>query len=171
MRIIIIEKVKNNIEDLSLLINNASIFERFKIKETGTKLFDKTFNINFKTPFILSRDFAKIVKKGDIINIVDTKIAKNNYIYAAYTLSKKSLAEFTKMAANEFGPDIRVNAIAPGLILEPEGKTAAYLDEMAEKIPLKKKGGLEEINNALEFILLNEYITGQILFIDGGQNL
>ena len=167
----LIEEVSNEFEELTLLINNASIFERFKITETTLELFEKTFNINFKTPFILSRDFAKLVEKGNIINVLDTKAIKNSYFYAAYTLSKKSLLEFTKMAANEFGPDIRVNAIAPGLILEPEGKTSEYLDKMAENIPLKKRGSLEEINNALEFILLNGYVTGQIIFVDGGQHL
>ena len=167
----LLNDVKKEFPELILLINNASIFIRSKIKETDSDAFNKIFNINFKAPYILSRDFAKIINKGNVINIIDTKINNNDYIYAAYTLSKKILADFTLMAAKEFAPNIRVNAIAPGIILPPAGKTEEYLKNIIKKVPLKKRGETEDIIKALEFLLNNEYITGQIIYVSGGQHL
>ena len=77
----------------------------------------------------------------------------------------------TKMAAVELAPDIRVNAIAPGLILPPKEQKDGYLERLAEKIPLKHKGEPEQIVQALEFLLNNPYITGHIIFVDGGEHL
>ena len=77
----------------------------------------------------------------------------------------------TKMAALEFGPEIRVNAIAPGLILPPEEKGVEYLLKLSEKIAMKRPGGLDPILKSLDYILNNEYLTGQLLFCDGGENL
>ncbi len=167
----LISQVKKEFPDLNLLINNASIFIRSKTVETNNNVLNKTFNINFKAPFILSRDFAQKVTNGDIINILDTKITKNDFLYSAYTLSKKSLADFTLMSAVEFASNIRVNGIAPGLILPPSGKNENYLNNMAKKIPLKKKGEISDVINAMEFILNNQYITGQIIYVSGGQQL
>ena len=167
----LIKEVKKEFPGLILLINNASIFIREKIINTENHIYNKIFNINFKTPFILSRDFSKNVNKGNIINIIDTKIAKNDFKYSAYTLSKKALADFTLMSAIEFAPGIRVNGIAPGLILPPAGETDEYLEKIAKNIPLKKKGEINDVINALEFLLNNEYITGQIIYVSGGQQL
>ena len=167
----LIKEVKKEFPGLILLINNASIFIREKIINTENHIYNKIFNINFKAPFILSRDFSKNVNKGNIINIIDTKIAKNDFKYSAYTLSKKALADFTLMSAIEFAPGIRVNGIAPGLILPPAGETDEYLEKIAKNIPLKKKGEINDVINALEFLLNNEYITGQIIYVSGGQQL
>ena len=81
------------------------------------------------------------------------------------------LQEFTKISAVELAPNFRVNGIAPGLILPPEGKDEGYLWNLAENIPLKKIGNLDEINKAVQFIIESEFFTGQTLFIDGGEHL
>lgn len=167
----LISQVKKEFPELNLLINNASIFIRSKTIETKNDIFNKIFDVNFKAPFILSRDFARNVKKGNIINIIDTKISKNDFQYSAYTLSKKNLADFTLMSALEFAPNIRVNGIAPGLILPPYGESENYLNNLAKKIPLKKKGKISDVIDAMEFILTNQYITGQIIYVSGGQHL
>jgi len=154
-----------------LLINNASVFNPGYLKETDTKLFDSQMNVNLKAPFLLMRDFAALCKKGNIINFVDTRIIANKSNFAAYSLSKKGLWELTKMAALEFAPEIRVNAIAPGVTLPPEDKDEDYLWNLAKNIPMKKPGGLVPILKSLDFILENEHLTGQLLFADGGENL
>jgi pteridine reductase len=167
----LIKRVKKEFPNLNLLINNASVFTRKNISETENDFLNSVFSINFKAPFILSRDFYKLCGKGNIINILDTKIKKNDYNYAAYLLTKKSLADLTILSAKEFGPDIKVNAIAPGIILPPENTTDKELDKMTERIPLKKRGTLEDIKHAVNFILENNYLTGEIIYIDGGQRL
>ncbi len=156
---------------IHLLINNASEYQPASVLETTANFFDNQINVHLKAPFILTRDFARICGKGLIINMVDTRIITNNPKFAAYTLSKKALWELTKMAAVEFGPEIRVNAMAPGLTLAPENKNENYLLKLAERIPMKRPGGVEPILKSLDYIIDNEYVTGQILYCDGGENL
>ena len=155
----------------NLLVNNASVFEKAGIAETSVSFFERQINVNLKAPFILCRDFATYCKSGNIINLVDTRIVTNKPEYAAYSLSKKGLWELTKMAAIEFGPEIRVNAIAPGATLPPVEKDAAYLQKLAVKTPMKTPGGIEPVLKSIDFILNNNYLTGQLLFADGGENV
>jgi pteridine reductase len=167
----LIPKVISEMGQISLLINNASVFNPGCIADTDYELFDNQFDVNLKAPFFLIRDFAKYCKKGVIINFADTRITKNRSDYAAYTLSKKCLWELTKMAALEFAPNIRVNAVAPGLTLPPEGKGEEYLQKLAKKIPMKSPGDIQEIRKSIDYILDNDHLTGQLLFNDGGENL
>lgn len=165
----LIPAVINKFDDLKVLVNNASIFLPSTIIETTEKLFDTHFTVNFKAPFFLSRAFAKEVESGNIINILDTKVSGNNTTHAAYLLTKKTLAGFTRMAAKEFAPGIRVNAISPGLILPQNGKDQSYFDKLTEKIPLKKRGFPADIAKAVLFFIESEFITGEIISIDGGE--
>ena len=168
---LLIPQVLQKMKGFHLLINNASVFEPANLGDTSTGFLDSQMNVNFKAPFILIRDFAQTLKSGVIVNFVDTRIVTNQSNFAAYSISKKALWELTKMAALEFGPDIRVNAIAPVLTLPPEEKGEDYLLKLAEKIAMKRPGGLEPILKSLDFILNNDYLTGQLLFCDGGENL
>lgn len=154
-----------------LLVNNASVFKGGSIQSTSEALFDSQINVNLKAPFLLMRDFARHCGKGNIINFVDTRITQNKSDYSAYTLAKKSLWKATKMAALEFAPQIRVNAIAPGVTLAPADQGAAYLQELAQNIPMKKPGGVEPVLKSIDYILENDHLTGQLLFADGGENL
>jgi pteridine reductase len=157
--------------DLELLINNASVFDPGTIAATSADLFDFQIRVNLRAPFLLMRDFRNLCKQGNIINLADTRITGNQSGYAAYTLSKKALWELTRMAALEFAPDIRVNAIAPGVTLPSAYQEEEDFLRMAERIPMKRPGGLEPILKSLDFILDNDHLTGQLLFADGGENL
>ncbi|MDX9754418.1 MAG: SDR family oxidoreductase [bacterium] len=157
--------------DCCILVNNASIFEKANLLETEEDLFDRHFQINFKTPFFLTRDFARRVSEGQVINLIDTKAARTVVEYFAYTLTKKALLEFTRMAAKALGPGIRVNGIAPGLILPPPGEDEAYLQDRCHSVPLKRIGSPEGILCALRYLLENEFTTGDCLYIDGGEHL
>ena len=163
----LIQNVKNSFPDLSILINNASVFEEGLFLNTTIEQLDKHLNINFKAPFFLSQSFARLCEHGQIINILDTNITRNHSKYFAYNLSKKALYNLTKMAAYELGPKIRVNAIAPGVILMPAGKDSVDI----ESTPLKKQGELKNILEALSYLVENNYVTGECLFVDGGEHL
>jgi pteridine reductase len=167
----LLPKVIQTIGSPDLLINCASVFKPSDLKNTSSVFFDEQMNVNFRAPFILIRSFAQQIKQGVIVNFVDTRIVNNQTKFAAYSLSKKALWDMTKMAALEFGPLIRVNAIAPGLTLPPEEKGEDYLWELAQNIAMKRPGGLDPILKSLDYILENEYLTGQLLFCDGGENL
>lgn len=167
----LIKSTTAEIGKIDLLVNNASVFDASYLKETSVELFDMQVNVNFKAPFFLTRDFAEYCKEGNVINFVDTRITSNKSNFAAYSLSKKALWEFTKMAALELSPKIRINAIAPGVTLPPEDEDENYLNNLAQNIPMKKPGGIEPILQSVDFILENNHLTGQLLFADGGENL
>ena len=163
--------VKEIFPRLALLINNASIFEPSTIKRASLDNFNRHWAINLKAPWILTQTFAKLCRQGQIINILDTHITRHKTKYAAYLLSKKALSELTKLAAVELAPNIRVNAIAPGLILPPANEDKSYLERLAQNVPLKKKGDVDQIAQTIEFLINNPYLTGQIIFNDGGEHL
>ncbi len=167
----LIAAVKKRFPDLQLLINNASIFEMDSIFERSLKKFDTHFTVNFKTPFILTQEFARTCKSGHIINILDTNITRNRSKYFSYLLSKKCLAELTQFTALELAPKFRVNAIAPGFILPPSDNSPRKSKDRLKKIPLEKKGEPYQILQTIEFLIRNDYVTGQIIYSDGGEHL
>ncbi|MBF0490095.1 MAG: SDR family oxidoreductase [Candidatus Omnitrophica bacterium] len=157
--------------DLNLLINSASIFVPNTFGAQDLTLFNAHWNINFKAPYILSCEFVRLVKQGGIINFIDTNVVKNSSRYSDYLLSKKALAEFTKMAAVSFGEAIRVNGISPGMILTPVNSQKDDREIRAKKIPLKSVGNPQYILDTIDFLLKNTYVTGQIIAVDGGEQL
>ena len=167
----LLDRVYKKCPHLSLLVNNASVFEQVSFGEVNLNSFDREFNINFKSPFFLTQAFASKVKKGNVINLLDARITKVHTGHFVYNLTKKALEHFTLMAAKELGPGIRVNAICPGPILPSSAEGAKALRKIALKTPLKKAGDTGYINSAVKYLLESKYVTGEILFIDGGQHL
>ena len=162
----------------NLLINNASIFNKSKFLSTPDSELLDNLNLHFISPLILAKEFsqniaAKKVQNAQIINMVDKNIVRFDTNYFYYLLSKKFLAELTKMLALELAPEIRVNGIAPGFILNSvsEKNPSQETQNLLKKIPLKTKGEVENIYQAVEFFLKNKFVTGQILFVDGGASL
>ncbi|MBI5023529.1 MAG: SDR family oxidoreductase [Candidatus Omnitrophica bacterium] len=156
---------------LDALVNSASIFEKSTLAEGSLDVWDRHFAVNLKAPYVLMRSFAHYAKQGSIVNILDTHVSRSKTTYAAYLLSKKTLGELTKMAAVEFAPRIRVNAVAPGIILPPASQKSGYLDRLVRQVPLQRKGSVENIAHAVLFLLENDYVTGQVIFEDGGEHL
>jgi len=167
----LIERADQLLPQVSLLINNAAVFEPAGLTDTERDFFDRHFNINFKAPFFLVRDFCRNGRTGHVINMLDTRIAKNEGSHMAYTLAKKALFEFTKMAAKELGPGIRVNGISPGLILPPPSLGTDYLEAKSVGIPLNCIGDTGSLTAAVLFLIENPFVTGECLFIDGGEHL
>lgn len=167
----LMDSVKKEFHYISLLINNASVFIRGTLIQTDLTLLNKTIDINFKAPFILARDYARMFDSGHIINILDTCIQKNKSNYFIYNLTKKNLADFTLMAAAELGPNIKVNGIAPGFILPPITGDDFSAEKKILKLPLQKQGNVSDITQAIDFLLQSEFITGQIIYTDGGEHL
>ena len=167
----LINNVKQSFPSLSLLVNSAAIFKKRTFIESDIGFFDLNLNLNLKAPFFLSQNFATSFKKGHIINLLDTNITRDRTKYFVYNLTKKMLSEFTKMAAAELAPNIRVNAIALGRILPPENEEKELLEHSLANIPLQKWGSIENIFQSIDFLLGNDYLTGQCIFVDGGNNL
>lgn len=168
---LLIDQVIERFPSLQLLINSASAYAAGRISETTPALLKEQFDVNFFAPFLLSSRFANVVQSGSIINIIDNKIAFQQNNYAAYLLSKKALADLTSLAAVEFAPDIRVNGIAPGVVLPGSNRTDDYIAWRVQGIPVGRQGDTSELVGAMNYLLLNEFVTGQILYVDGGESI
>jgi hypothetical protein len=156
---------------LDILINNASIFLPSTLMDVGFGDVTRHLQVNAWAPFVLSRDFSRLADRGKIINLLDTRITGYDRSHAAYVLSKRMLSVLTTMCALEFAPGFTVNAVAPGLILPPAGKDENYLARLAEAVPLRKHGGPGDIADAVLYLLRSDFVTGQIIYVDGGKHL
>ncbi len=157
--------------NLSILFNNASIFQDSAFFDTDEKMLDDYIDIHLKAPFWLSQSFARIIGEGCIINIIDNAILKNPNRFFTYNLSKRMLADFTTMSARILAPKIRVNAIAPGSVLPSPEMDQEILNKKSNILPLKKTPSPNDISNAAKLLVDSNYLTGHILFIDGGEHL
>lgn len=157
--------------ELEVLINSASDFRTSHFEDKGSALLNKEMKINFESAYLLTKAFASVYAQGQIINLLDTNTEKKQTKHLDYILSKKLLRDFTKLAAVELAPRFRVNGISPGLILPPENEDEKYLMALAKDIPLKTIGNSEQICKAVCFLLDSYFVTGQILYIDGGAHL
>ena len=157
--------------ECAILVNSASIFEDIAYSDVDEEIFERDFTTNFKAPFFLSQDFSKKDSAELIINMLDMRINKIDTRHFSYNITKKALRDFTLMAAKELGPRIRVNGICPGPILPPPDEGIEYLEKIAENTPLQKPGNPDYIVSAVQYILDNPFVTGQYLFVDGGQHL
>ena len=174
-----VEKVINEVRDafptIDLLINNASTFYPTPIEDISEEHWDKLVGSNLKGPLFLIKGLRDKLKesKGSIINITDTNLSKGVANYSIYSAAKAGLESITKGLARELAPDIKVNAIAPGAMLEPPDVT--WTEEQKSKvissIPLNRMGSEKDISEAVKFLAKSNYITGQIIKVDGGRSL
>lgn len=156
---------------LDILVNNAAVFHKDSLRGvTGDKL-QAEFWPNLFAPMLLMRAFAERARKGKIINLLDRRITSLDTSCVPYLLSKKALAEVTRIAALELAPRITVNGVAPGAVLPPPGRGAKYLRDQAGPVPLNRQVRPEDVAEAVVFLLEHDAVTGQVLFVDGGQHL
>lgn len=163
---------------LDILVNNASSFYPTTMGEVSEQQWDDLLSSNLKAPFFLSQAAMPHLKRthGVIVNMVDIHGQRSHPGHPVYCSAKAGLIMLTRSMAKELAPQIRVNAIAPGSILWPEG-TAALNNEQKEiisqEIALQRQGSPDDLANTLLFLVSPEaaYITGQILAVDGGRSL
>ena len=156
---------------LDILINNASIFETQSLLETTSETLAENMQVHAYAPLALSRAFFEQGQSGHIINMLDSRVQDYDKLHVPYHLSKRSLLALTRMLAIELAPAVAVNAVAPGLILAPEGQGDEYLQELAHTNPLNRSGGPQDICEAVLFLLQSDFITGQIIYVDGGRHM
>lgn len=158
---------------VDILINNASIFESVSFQETDLDAWQRHMNINLTVPFLLSQAFALSLpaeKKGRIINIVDWRALRPGADHFPYTISKAGLAALTSAMAAALAPQISVNAVALGAILPPSDGTKA--EKFLKHIPSGRLATPEEVSQTFLFLMSGpEYITGEIIYLDGGRHL
>jgi len=156
---------------VDILVNNAAGFSKEPLRESTEAALLAMLRPNLLAPVVLTRAFAARTGKGQVVNLLDRRIAGLEPGCVPYLLSKKALASFTGMAALELAPGIRVNAVAPGPVLPPPGKGARRLRDLAGRVPLGGRVSPADVAAAVVVLLELENVTGQILFVDGGQSL
>lgn len=167
----LVARARGALPGLCVLVNSASAYGQATIGATTAEIFDQQLGVNLRAPFFLIQAFAQQVGQGQVINIIDNKVAFNQFQYAAYLLAKKALAELTRMAAIEFAPGLRVNGVAPGVVLPAGTRSEEYIAWRVSGIPLRRQGATDDITGAILFLLGSPFITGQILTVDGGESL
>lgn len=160
---------------LDVLINNASSFYPTPVASATEEQWDDLLGSNLKAPFFLIKALSDSLasRQGCIINIADIHAERGLPGYPVYSIAKAGLVAMTKILAKELGPSIRVNAVAPGAILWPEaGLSEQDKNEILQRIPLKRNGSALDIGKAALYLIRDaDYVTGQILTVDGGRTL
>lgn len=159
---------------LDVLVNNASSFYPTPIGSISEEDWQSLVGSNVKGPLFLSQALAPALRKakGCIVNMVDMHIDRPLPKHSVYLLAKSGLASLTQSLAIDLAPDIRVNGIGPGAILWPEREMEDdEKDKLLSSIPLGELGKPEDIAKALSFLISASYVTGQIIFVDGGRSL
>lgn len=156
---------------IDILVNNASIFDPSRLDEFTPDELMRNVQVNAMAPLLLGRALAAQGRPGVVVNFLDSAITRYDASHAAYHLSKRMLFSITRMMALEFAPKVRVNAVAPGLILPPAGKDESYLHKLAAGVPLRRTGATRDVTDAVLFLVKSGFVTGQVIFVDGGHHM
>jgi len=157
---------------LSVLVNSAAVMPRGDAQVISATEFDNVLALNLRAPFLCAQQaYQRMSVGGLVVSISDIAAQKAWTGFPAYTISKAGLDSLTRVLARSFAPRVRVNAIAPGLVLASDNVTPDEWQRLVGRLPLPRPAVLDEIGDALEFLLKNEYITGQVIVVDGGYSL
>ena len=180
----LIDRARTGLDsDLSVLINNASIFTQDTLVSSTRKNWDDHFETNLRAPYILSKKFAlqfidtivdnhgEPVAIGNIINLVDQRVLKPTSHFSTYTIAKMGLWNFTRTAAITLAPNIRVNAIGPGPTLATPLQNKNHFKRQRSGTILQRGTNVEDVLQTINFIIQCNSLTGQLLCVDGGQHL
>ena len=167
----LIERARAVAGPIHILVNSASEFQPQELDTMTHASLVHSMTVNAWAPFALTRAFARQATRGRVVNVIDAQVTGTDLAHASYILSKHLLATLTTMTALQYAPGVTVNAVAPGLILAPQGKDDRYLDGLAQSLPLKRHGGPADIARAVLFLLESDFVTGQVVYVDGGRHL
>jgi pteridine reductase len=167
-----IQSLVSDLESLNILVNSAAFMPSGNVDALSLENWDTSLDLNLRAPFLLAQECAKKMTDGGlIVNITDVGAQKAWSRFPSYTVSKAALESLTRILARALAPKIRVNAIAPGFVLQSDIVPAEEWERLINRVPLKRPARPDEIASALEFLLENEYITGQTIVVDGGYSL
>jgi NAD(P)-dependent dehydrogenase (short-subunit alcohol dehydrogenase family) len=159
---------------VTLLVNNASTFEKDSVGALDRGSWDRQFAVNLAAPVFLAEAFAAALPaevEGNVVNLLDQRIWRPTPAYFSYQLTKSALAVATETLAQALAPRIRVNGIAPGPALPAAGATAESFERRIDALPLKRQPDLADFGRTVRYLVENRSITGQIIALDGGQHL
>jgi NAD(P)-dependent dehydrogenase (short-subunit alcohol dehydrogenase family) len=170
----LVDQAARALGPLTLLVNNASIFEPDEVETLTQERWDRHFAVNLRTPAFLARDFARQLpagREGCIVNIVDQRVWKPTPQFFSYSLTKAALFSATRTMAQALAPRIRVNAVGPGPTLANERQSGDDFARQSGAVLLGRGGTPDEIAEAVLYLARARSVTGQMIAVDGGQHL
>ncbi|MBI4520636.1 MAG: SDR family oxidoreductase [Gemmatimonadetes bacterium] len=161
----------NELGRLDLLVNNASIFQSKPVLEITEEEWDRVLAVNLKGPFLLAQAAAPLLAAagGSIVNVVDLSAFQAWPSFAHHAVSKAGLLHLTRVLARALGPEIRVNAVAPGPVLPPGHYTADQIERSRKRTVLGRWGSPDDVARTVLFLAESPYITGDVVVVDGGR--
>lgn len=166
-----IELVRQKFGRLDVLVNSASVLFEAEFDQVTPETWDQVNNINVRGPFFFMQKAARLMMAGDggvIINIIDESVVKPALIWIHHGASKAALWNITRSGSIALAPKIRVNAVLPGAVLKPPDYSDEQWDGLIPNIPLRKLGSAEDVCQAVEYIIHADFVTGQMIVVDGG---
>ncbi len=165
------EKIESETGALDILVNSAAIMERISFEDVKQDDWERTMNTNLRAPFFCIQKSAPLMQSrgaGVIVNISDIAGRQPWPRFPVHSISKTGVEMLTAIAALAYGPEIRVNAIAPGPVLKPPHMSESRWQSLGEDLPLQRTGSAEDIAQTVLFLIRNDYITGETIAVDGG---
>ncbi len=158
---------------LAALVNSAAIMVRTPVGETTLAQWDDMFALNVRAPYFLAQRAAHALRsaRGAIVNIVDLAAFESWPAYVPHGMTKAALVQMTRALAHALAPDIRVNAVAPGVVLLPDGWSADEAERLRTTTPLQRLGTPEDVAGAVLYLLEADYVTGEVIRVDGGRHV
>ena len=171
-----IEKLFDQVSEagvnFTLLVNSASVMPRSDLMEITVQEWDDIINLNLRAVWLMCQQAGRIMKPGGLIlNISDAGATQQWTGYGAYVISKNGVNALTRMMAKQLAPAIRVNGIAPGLLLKPSSMTEDEWNKLAERVPMRIAGDMDSFMSTIDLLISNEYITGETITLNGGDTL
>ena len=160
-------------QHLTVLVNSASVMPRGDLRSLPATEWDDTLAVNLRAPWLCAQAAAELMQgcDGIIINLSDSGARKTWTGFPTYTISKAGLEVLTRLLARSLAPGIRVNAVAPGLILPSEDTSPDEWQRLVQRLPVKRQGSPQDVVQAVIFLIKNRYVTGETLIVDGGYQL
>ncbi|MBN2370454.1 MAG: SDR family oxidoreductase [Vicinamibacteria bacterium] len=156
---------------LDILVNSASTFHASDFATFTRADLATSIDVNAWAPLVAARRFVELGGQGHIVNLLDTRVAGFDWRHVAYHAAKTLFALFTRQMALRFAPGVQVNGVAPGSILSPSGQGAEHLERLGRESPLSRVGEPRDVSDAVLFLVATRYVTGQVVFVDGGRHL
>jgi len=169
----VVEHMSKVFGSLDVLVNSAAVMLRTPVGEVLVEDWDAMFALNLRAPFFLSQSAARAMKDrgGVIINVADLAAFEAWRNYVPHSITKAGVVQMTRALAHALAPKIRVNAIAPGAVLLPEGATTEFRDKLISTTPLGRIGSPEDVAQAVIYLISADYVTGETLIVDGGRHV
>jgi pteridine reductase len=158
---------------LSALVNSAAVMLRTPIGATTESEWDTMFALNVRAPYFLSQRAAPALatSHGSIVNIADLAAFESWPAYVPHGMTKAAVVQMTRAMARALAPGVRVNAVAPGVVLLPDGWSQEEADHLRSTTPMRRLGSPEDVAQAVVFLLEAGYITGEVVRVDGGRHI